>query len=465
MCDYSDHSDYKCPHESLEDSDYCIFHLKDDNKNVDVFNYGINELLETEEDSIDFRGFYFPLGTSDFSNRIFQKSVNFMGVKFSDNADFLRAEFTDKAVFEEAKFLSDAVFWRAEFSGNADFKKAEFSGEADFMDAKFLGDTDFMNAEFSDKVSFLGANFLGEAIFWSTNFLGEAVFKGSEFLDKAVFKGSEFSDKAVFEVAKFSEVNFHGTEFLGKLFIVLNEPETVPTIYFTDTLFSDCVRIKGNLSQCYFHNSNIEIADLTDSTWITNKEKRIIIWEEHQGEISSDWKELEGIYRRLKQSYQKHGDNDTAGNFYYQEMECKRKQMKFSQKLFWNIFYKKLCGYGEKPFNVILSSLFIIFISAFSYLFSGIEFLGSEISNKPAKLIKYNLNLSSDGINMMMQNFGSILEDFLLCLYTSFITFTTLGYGDVHPIGWSRLVATIESGFGIFMTALFIFVFTRKMLR
>ena len=129
------------------------------------------------------------------------------------------------------------------------------------------------------------------------------------------------------------------------------------------------------------------------------------------------------------------------------------------------IFYKRLCGYGEEPFNVIWASLFIIFASAFSFLFGGIEFLGSEMLNKPAKLVQYNLSLNSDGINMMIQNFDSLFNDFLLCVYTSFITFTTLGYGDVHPIGWSRLVATIESGLGIFMTALFIFVFTRKMLR
>ena len=465
MCNYSDYSDYKCPHKSLEDSDYCIFHLKDDNKNADEFNSGINELLETEEDSIDFRGFYFPPGTSDFSNRIFQKSVNFMGVEFSDNTDFWRTEFSGDADFEGAKFSGDVEFWSARFSGKADFMKAKFSGNADFEGAIFSGNPDFMKAEFSDKVSFLGAKFSGEVFFWSANFLGEADFTDAGFSYKAVFENAIFSYKAVFEGAKFSEVNFHGTEFIGKLFFILIESQTVPTIYFTDTLFSDFVRIKGNLSQCYFHNSNIEIADLTNSTWITNKEKNIIIREEQQGEISSDWKELEGIYRRLKQSYQKYGDNDTAGNLYYQEMECKRKQMNFFPKLFWNIFYKKLCGYGEKPFNVIWASLFIIFTSAFSYLFSGIEFLGSEMSNKPAKLIKYNLSLSLDGINMMMQNFGSILEDFLLCLYTSFITFTTLGYGDVHPIGWSRLVATIESGFGIFMTALFIFVFTRRMLR
>jgi hypothetical protein len=224
---------------------------------------------------------------------------------------------------------------------------------------------------------------------------------------------------------------------------------------------------------------------MTDSSWIRDdkfkksfsafyerikniigiSETSIKIWEEQQGVLLSDWKELEGIYRRLKQSYQKYGDNSTAGKFYYQEMECKRKQLKRIEKYFWYLFYKKLCGYGEKPFNVVWVSGLIILSSAFSYLFGGIEFVGSSILKVPPNVIDYNLSFNSYGFNWAITNIDSVLEDFLLCIYTSVITFTTLGYGDVHPIGYSRIVASVEAGFGIIMTALFIFVFTRKMLR
>ena len=76
MYNYSDEIDYKCPYESLVDSDYCIFHLKDDNKNVDEFNSGINELLETEEDSIDFSGFYFSSYTANFSALFYVAAVH-----------------------------------------------------------------------------------------------------------------------------------------------------------------------------------------------------------------------------------------------------------------------------------------------------------------------------------------------------------------------------------------------------
>lgn len=82
-------------------------------------------------------------------------------------------------------------------------------------------------------------------------------------------------------------------------------------------------------------------------------------------------------------------------------------------------------------------------------------------------MINYDLNISNANLsNVCFSAIDfSILKDFLWCCYTSVITFTTLGYGDVHPIGWSRVLASIETICGIFMTALFIFVFGRKMLR
>ena len=239
--------------------------------------------------------------------------------------------------------------------------------------------------------------------------------------------------------------------------------------------------MKMDMNKCYFANSNIERVDLTDSIWMLDEKSKlsafnkrirnkigmsdtsIKILEDQQGTLNL--KDLENVYRRLKQSYQNFGDYSTAGKFYYQEMECKRKQLKGIKKYFWYIIYKMLCGYGEKPFNVVWASLFLIIISAFLYIFGGIEFVGSSTLKVPPNVIDYNLSLNSYGFNWAITNIDSVLENLLLCLYTSVITFTTLGYGDVHPIGFSRIVASVEAGLGIIMTALFIFVFTRKMLR
>jgi len=513
MCKYSDDTGYKCPHESLEDNDYCIFHLQDDNKDVDEFNKGIKEILETEEDSINLNGFYFPSDT-DFSYKHFRKEVIFAKVIFSGDTDFSDAIFSGKANFSDAIFSGKAGFFSATFSGDTDFNRALFSGDADFDEAKFSGDTGFGEAKFSGKANFNNAIFLGKAGFFLDVFFGEAnfieaifsgnaYFRGATFLEEAGFNSAKFSGKADFFFAiflgeadffsaKFSgkadfnnaifsgEANFSCAELSGKFVFIFNKSET---IIFKGTYFSDNVRIKADVSKCSFANSNIERVDMTDSIWMRDDDKpknsvsafikkvknkvglpdtSIIIWEEQQGELKDNWKELEGIYRRLKQSYQKYGDNSTAGKLYYQEMECKRKQLKGIEKHFWYLFYKSLCGYGERPFRVIWASGLIIFASSLLFFYLGIELLGSEVLDVPPRLIDYNLSLN---FMWAIRNSDLVIRDWLECLYTSVITFTTLGYGDVHPIGFSRIVASVEAGFGIIMTALFIFVFSRKMLR
>ena len=57
------------------------------------------------------------------------------------------------------------------------------------------------------------------------------------------------------------------------------------------------------------------------------------------------------------------------------------------------------------------------------------------------------------------------LRTFGYALYFSVVTFTTLGYGDFTPVGWSRPFAAVEAFNGAFMIALFILGFVKKMTR
>ena len=73
MCKYSDDTGYQCLHENLDNNVFCIFHLQDDNKDVDEFNEMIKEILEIEEDLISL--IFFPPGTSDFSELNFETKI------------------------------------------------------------------------------------------------------------------------------------------------------------------------------------------------------------------------------------------------------------------------------------------------------------------------------------------------------------------------------------------------------
>lgn len=55
---------------------------------------------------------------------------------------------------------------------------------------------------------------------------------------------------------------------------------------------------------------------------------------------------------------------------------------------------------------------------------------------------------------------------FLRSLYFSTVTFTTLGYGDYHPVGpTAKALAGAESLAGALLVALFVFVLGRRVAR
>ena len=65
----------------------------------------------------------------------------------------------------------------------------------------------------------------------------------------------------------------------------------------------------------------------------------------------------------------------------------------------------------------------------------------------------------------LIENGIIIKPNFFQSLYFSIITFTTVGFGDITPIGASKLVVMFESICGLFVIPLFIIGFARKYLR
>jgi len=429
MCNYEN-----CIYDNIPDSEYCIFHLKDDGKNIEEFNDEINRILDLDGE-INFKGFYFPPGTGNFEKKSFNKNV----------------------CFEEAIFKGEANFKFVHFSGViTDFTRTKFKQNVYFTSAEFKK-VSFDNVEFCKDIVFLKVIFLEDVEFNFTKFFGNVAFQEAKFINSK-FKGSKFFKDANFQSTEFNEVNFSNVTFDGKMVFIT---ENSPRIYLDEATFSNDVRIKAGLQNCSFYGSNIERVDLTNCRWTFNNKKEIKILE-HKNDIGYD--KLVEIYRRLRQSCQRYGDHFNAGEFFYQEMDCKRKQMKGGQKIFWNLIFKEVCGYGERPIRVIRASAFSIIFFALFYFYNGIMYIenGIEIS------IDHQINLNS--LKIFISEFDHlvfpIIKDFFWCFYISIITFTTLGYGDVHPVGFlSRLFASIESLIGIFMTATLIFVFSRKMLR
>ncbi|WP_081869723.1 pentapeptide repeat-containing protein [Endozoicomonas numazuensis] len=160
------------------------------------------------------------------------------------------------------------------------------------------------------------------------------------------------------------------------------------------------------------------------------------------------FEEAEEVARNIRKHCEAQGLFHNAGEFFHREMTFHRYRFPC---LSWHRMVSKvvdlLSGYGEKPERVVLfSASFIVFCSLFYF------FLGIEDGDVP---VHYQAG----------QPFYNNLINWLETLYFSVVTFTTLGYGDLTPIGLSRLVAAIEAFIGSFTLALFVVVFVKKMTR
>ncbi|SON50446.1 ion channel [Vibrio tapetis] len=161
----------------------------------------------------------------------------------------------------------------------------------------------------------------------------------------------------------------------------------------------------------------------------------------------SYFQEAEEVARAIRKQCEKEGLFETAGSFFKKEMKFRRYQMPlFSTKRIISRLVDLFCGYGESPMRVVLFSMFLIWICSVAYFF-----LGTTASN--------TYTVQEHGY------FYAHAFEFFNAVYFSVVTFTTLGYGDISPIGFARFVAAFEAFMGSFTMALFVVVFVKKMTR
>lgn len=165
-------------------------------------------------------------------------------------------------------------------------------------------------------------------------------------------------------------------------------------------------------------------------------------------EAADHYEQSEEIYRNLRKAAEADGLLVLAGHCAHKELTMRRKQFpKFSKSRIVSKFVDLFCGYGERPVNVISFSLALIFICAILFFIFGVQSGNGMIQFSIDRTIEQNIS------------------DFFSTIYFSVVTFTTLGYGDIQPIGFSRFIATVEAFVGSFALALYVVVFVKKTTR
>ncbi len=144
-------------------------------------------------------------------------------------------------------------------------------------------------------------------------------------------------------------------------------------------------------------------------------------------------------YRDLKGFFLRNGMYNDASWAAFKEMTMERLIYRKNGDLryFPSMIMNILCGYGEKPYRIIVSALTTIL--SYAAVYAAFQAVDSTIYT---------------GYKLRWFDY----------IYYSTITFTTVGYGDFipKPDGIFRLLAAAEAFTGVYLSGLFIFTLARK---
>jgi len=206
----------------------------------------------------------------------------------------------------------------------------------------------------------------------------------------------------------------------------------------------------AQVEDCNFLGADLTRTKLENVNWgryfKQEKEAYGNLKEKNRKQATVLFQEAEEVCRNIRKECEKQGLFEKAGMFFRKEMRLRRYQMPLmSTKRVISKIVDVFCGYGEEPIRVVTFSIALILSCALIY------FILDTTSLSP-------LYGDVKGVNFYFL-------EFLNAIYFSVVTFTTLGYGDISPVGVARFVAAAEAFMGSFMMALFVVVFVKKMTR
>lgn len=403
-----------------------------------------------------------------FREAVFEAAVSFERATFDERADFFKStfagadvsddpdelysfEFEPTAKFSSATFEAGADISCSTFEVEAKFSSVTFRGDANFAQTTFGADADFMTATFGSDVRFSGCEFVAEASFYEATFDGTAEFFGGVDLTGQQFNGADLSDanfrgatlcRANLESTLLSRATLTGADLRGA---------RLSGAVMGDVHVDEETRFLGRPS------------DDTDSphTIAAIRASYPCVYDPAYGDdeyadtdaAKSVYRALEGVGRRTgrsrlqarcfvrRQDIQKNGywDDATAGDATAEE------RIVAGARWTRSAVARAMLLYGESPWRVIGYSLVTIF--GFALLYP----LGGWMRPQGGDPVTYSGLVS-------IAEFGN-------SLYYSTLTFTALGFGDFQPVGFGRVLTTIETSLGAVLLALLVFILGRRAAR
>jgi len=472
----------------------------------------------TAEGTVVFTGSEFLAG-ADFDEVIFDEDVlfddttfeagaTFRGVEcnggsalLTDDVSFDSAVFGDSVTFEQGsfgysnfanvEFAADVVFKRSEFSDDVTFENASFGGVADFDEVLFDGDSVFTNTVFGGHATFRGAEFNG-----GTNHLeDDAVFRNATFVDSVEFSDVVFSSADFMETKFKGSANFTKTEFTDSLYLKASSFGEDTYLDFTEAAITDGRVIQPEDGWVRFDLTQATLGDVELSAENPVDERELLdyvrfcdttfdefTFSEHTSYLDrNDWNlhdfdggtrsydyavemtpdVIEKTYLKAKNSASAQSNVKAAGEFRVKRQQHARSKFfeiardsteALSTRLqnglrgVENLFLGISCGYGLRLYRI--TTVFILFP-----LFAGVVF---AIGGSPFETGAGQITVSDLGTLDGLQTLG-------LNLYFAYITYLTIGYGNIGPIGpGARFLSGTLVYMNVILAGLFLYALIKR---
>ena len=197
---------------------------------------------------------------------------------------------------------------------------------------------------------------------------------------------------------------------------------------------------KANFDGANLSNSNLNNCNLLGVNF-TNSKLKNVNWGTDfkvKNELDADkaiasgdyelaikkYKESEDIYRTLKISMQSQTLGYETGEFFIREMTVRRKQFKkMSLKRLGSKIIEITTGYGERLNNIFGTMIIVILVCMFLYGIEGVKY--SDPINGERIIGFFNQDIEKFGL---LNTIGNLF-------YFSVVVYSTVGFGEIIPIG------------------------------
>ncbi|WP_188202595.1 potassium channel family protein [Thermococcus camini] len=468
---------------------------------------------------------WFPEWSSTPENASFKKYCSFEGARFSDEVSFTNVEFRGGINFYNAHFGKRVAFTKAKLHGDStiNYVNSEFLGSAQFDQAEFYNPAFFEHSVFKDTATFDFASFKEKVTFNFATFEKGASFKNAEFHGNVHFEDVEFKKTVEFQSAKFEgDAIFNGSTFEKRLIFVEKDTSKEPKPKFHGKLELSNCDFRQGVSFVILPASNTENAvreiesqleELFDSSspsyaYALQEAARVqrLSFENEGKREEADQMFVAEMRARRKIRMIDAIDALSSGKKW---PVFRAMLYNFLEWLMGDLFSNYGTGWARLlytglgiplllfPIVYIFSQYsafginlgFILTLAVISSLIGAFtsQFFDIELKTKA----KVKLAIHSTGIFGILWTIfalgttlnpkGSIcistadsvctpigmsgIEGIFNVLYYSMVTFTTLGYGDMHPTGWLKALSAIEALTGAVFMALIVAVIARKWMR